>query len=93
MLNLLILVFSLLFALSAAFFSYGCLFGMVALPTLVTKTSHKYGILITGMLVPFFVAFVCLFNYQKTKYASDFLIKGLIGFILSGLFLWGISSI
>jgi hypothetical protein len=62
MLNLLILVFSLLLALSVACFSYGCLFGMVALPTLVTKTSHKYCILITGMLVPYFCGEYHLFK-------------------------------
>jgi hypothetical protein len=93
MFNLLIVIFSICLALSLTGFVYGSLLGVLALPTLVTKTSHKYGMLVLGLVVPFFTLFACLFNYKKTKYAADFMLAGLVGFSISGLIYWGMSAI
>jgi hypothetical protein len=93
MFNLLIVIFSICLALSLTGFVYGSLLGVLALPTLVTKTSHKYGMLVLGLVVPFFTLFACLFNYKKTKYAADFMLAGLVGFFISGLIFLAMSSI
>ena len=93
MFNLLIVIFSICLSLSITGFIYGSLFGLVALPTLVTKTSHKYVMLLLGLLIPFFVVFACLLHYQKTKYAADFMLAGLMGFLISGLIFLAMSSI
>ena len=60
-----------LVAASAALLFIGVIFGMVAVPTI----NEKLGILC--ILIPVLVVPVCLLNYNKTKYASNFIIWGI----------------
>ncbi|TDR28872.1 hypothetical protein [Hydromonas duriensis] len=68
----------------------GQMFGVVAVPNLVEKTSWKYFVLFFCMLIPFLGALVCLLNYQKTVYASRFVIVGLACLAASALGLLGL---
>ncbi|UXY17262.1 hypothetical protein N8I74_09710 [Chitiniphilus purpureus] len=61
----------------------GLIFGLMAAPAV----NEKLGIVC--ILIPVLVPFVCLLNYRKTRYASNFLLAGLGFFLLASIaFLW-----
>ncbi|WP_148716646.1 hypothetical protein [Chitinolyticbacter meiyuanensis] len=57
----------------------GLVFGLMAVPTI----NEKLGMVC--ILVPVLVPIVCLLNYRKTKYASNFFLGSLAAVLLAGV--------
>ncbi len=57
----------------------GFIFGLMAAPTI----NEKLGLVC--IFFPVIVPIVCLLNYRKTKYASNFFLGGLVSFLLTGI--------
>ncbi|TJZ78890.1 hypothetical protein [Chitiniphilus eburneus] len=57
----------------------GLIFGLMAVPTI----NEKLGLVC--ILFPILVPLVCLLNYRKTKYASNFFLGGSGSLLLAGI--------
>ncbi len=83
--SILTIVMTIAFALGMGSLFYGWVFGLVAIPTLTNSSRMKYLLLIGGILIPPMGLIICLVNYQKTRYASRFIIAGLFLLAIAGV--------
>jgi uncharacterized membrane protein len=76
------ILLTILTILGVGAFFIGNVFGVIAISGINTKLG------IASILFPIIIAPICLFNYKKTQYASNFIISGLVLALVGGASLY-----